>query len=51
MTDAQVRDYIRQQYGKELQDENIKITRTAEELSINIKQSDKQEEIMRFKLK
>jgi hypothetical protein len=50
MTDAQVREYIRRQYGKGLRDENIKITRTAEEIAIDIKQSDKKEEIMRFKL-
>ena len=50
MTDAQVRDYIRRQYGKSLPDENINITRTAEEISINIKQSDKKEEVMRFRL-
>jgi hypothetical protein len=50
MTDAQVREYIRRQYGKGLRDENIKITRTAEGIAINIKQSDKKDEIMRFKL-
>ena len=51
MTDAQVRDYIRRQYGTQLGDENIKITRTAEEIAIDIKQSDKREEILRFRLK
>jgi hypothetical protein len=51
MTDTQVREYIRQQYGKQLGDENIKITRTAEEIAIEIKQSDKIKEIMRFRLK
>ncbi|CAA9536585.1 MAG: hypothetical protein AVDCRST_MAG96-3955 [uncultured Segetibacter sp.] len=50
MTDAQVRDYIRSQYGKQLRDENIKVTRTSEEIAIDIKQSDKKEEIMRFRL-
>lgn len=51
MTDAQVREYIRSQYGKGLPDEAIKITRTAEEIAIDIKQSDKKEEIIRFKLR
>jgi hypothetical protein len=51
MTDAQVREYIRRQYGKDLQDGNIKITRTAEEIAIDIKQSDKIEEVLRYKLK
>lgn len=51
MTDAQVRDYFRRKYGAQLDDESIKITRTAEEISIEIKQSDKRAEIMRFKLK
>jgi hypothetical protein len=51
MTDAQVRDYVRRRYGKELRDEKIKITRTAEEISIEIKQSDTKEEIMQFRLK
>lgn len=50
MTDAQVRDYIRNQYGKALRDEAIKIIRTAEEIAITVKQSDQQEQIMRFKL-
>jgi hypothetical protein len=50
MTDAQVREHIRRQYGNGLRDENIKIIRTAEEIEINIKQSDKKEEVMRFKL-
>lgn len=51
MTDAQVREYVRRQYGKALPDEAIKITRTAEEIAIDIKQSDEKEEIMRFKLR
>lgn len=50
MTDAQVRDYIRREYGKGLRDENIKITRTAEEIAIDIKLSDNKEELMRFRL-
>jgi hypothetical protein len=50
MTDPQVREYIRRQYGKGLRDEAIKITRTAEEIMIDIKQSDKKVEMMRFKL-
>ena len=50
MTDAQVRAYIRHKYGKGLQDEAIKITRTAEEIAIVINQRDKKEEIIRFKL-
>lgn len=50
MTDAQVRDYIRRQHGKSLRDEDIKITRTADEIAIDIKESDKREETMRFKL-
>ena len=49
MSDAQVREYIRRRHGKDLRDEAIKITRTAEEIAISIQQSDKQEEIMRFK--
>jgi hypothetical protein len=51
MTDAQVRDHIRRQYGKQLRDEDIKITRTADEIAIDIKLSEEQEEIMRFKLR
>lgn len=50
MTDAQVQDYIRRKYGKDLRDEAIKINRTAEEIAISIRHSDKKEEIMRFKL-
>jgi hypothetical protein len=50
MSDAQVRDYIRSQYGKQLPDENIKITRTAGEIGIDVKLSDENTEIMRFKL-
>ena len=50
MNDAQVRDHIRRQYGTQLVDENIKIIRTAEEITIEIKQSDKREENLRFKL-
>ena len=50
MTDTQVREYIRRRYGKHLPDEAIKISRTAEEIAITIRQSDKKEEIMRFKL-
>lgn len=50
MTDAQVREYVRHQYRKELKDGNIQITRTAEEIAISIKLSDKQEEVMRLKL-
>jgi hypothetical protein len=50
MTDAQVRDHVRRQYGKQLPDENIKITRSAAEIAIDIKQSDEKVEIMRFKL-
>jgi hypothetical protein len=51
MTDAQVRDYIRGEHGKGLRDENITITRTADEIAITIRQSDQKEEIMRFKLR
>ncbi len=51
MTDAQVREYISRKYGTQLGDEAIKITRTAEEIAVDIKQSDKREEILRFKLK
>ncbi len=50
MTDSQVREYIRRQYGKGLRDGNITITRTTEEIAITIKQSNQKEEIMRFKL-
>ena len=50
MTDAQVKDYIRSKYGKELSDENIKITRTPKEIEISIKKDDKTEEIIAFKL-
>lgn len=51
MTDAQVRDHFRRQYGKGLRDEDIKITRTAEEIAINIKLGDTKEEVLRFKLR
>jgi hypothetical protein len=51
MTDAQVREYFRHRYGTQIGDENINITRTPGEIAITIKQSDKKEEIMRFKLK
>jgi hypothetical protein len=50
MTDAQVREYIRAQYGKELPDEKIKITRSSDEIEIAIIQSDEKEEIMRFRI-
>jgi hypothetical protein len=50
MTNAEVRDYIRLRHGKDLRDEAIKITRTAEEIAISITKSDRKEEIMRFRL-
>lgn len=50
MTDAQVRAYVRRRYGRDQGDEAIKVTRTADEIAISIKKSNKQEEIMRFKL-
>ncbi len=51
MNDAQVRDYIRRHYGNDLRDEAIKVNRTAAEILIDIKRSDKQTEILRFKLR
>ena len=51
MTDAQVREYVRFMYGKNLRDEAIKITRTSEEIAISIKQSEKREEIIRYPLR
>jgi len=50
MTDLQVRAYVRHRYGTELSDESIKITRTKEEIAIDIKLSDKRTETMRFLL-
>jgi hypothetical protein len=51
MTDAQVREYVRSQNGNDIRDEDITISRTAEEIAITIKQSDQKEEIMRLKLR
>lgn len=50
MTDAEVREYVRRKQGKDLSDEAIKISRSAEEITISIKRNEQQEEIMRFKL-
>jgi hypothetical protein len=50
MTDGEVRDFIRSRHGKHLRDENIKISRTANEIGIDIQESDQQEQILRFKL-
>jgi hypothetical protein len=50
MTDAQVRDYVRRQYGKDLRDEAIRIIRTAKEIAIDIKKSDEKVEIIHFRL-
>jgi hypothetical protein len=51
MTDAQVRDFIRTKLGAGLNDDDIIIQRTEEDLLITIKQNDKEEKSLRFKLK
>lgn len=50
MTDAQVRDFIRTKHGAALKDEEIKIKRTEEDVLITIKQNEKEEKSLRFKL-
>jgi hypothetical protein len=51
MTDAQIRAYIRSEYGTQLLDKDIKITRSEEQIEININKGAKKEEIIRFKLR